>query len=89
MRSRYSPPLAPVLRDLALASDIDMLTDFAPPSQLDACASVHQLDAEDAALGQALRAMAWDAYLAAGRPLGPGEDAMWAWWTYGQGTTVQ
>ena len=77
------------MRDLALASDSDMLTDLAAAPPLDARASVRQLDAEDPALAQALRAMAWDAYLEAGRPLGAGENALWAWWTFGQGTTVQ
>ena len=43
----------------------------------------------DPAFADALRAMMWDAYVGAGRPLGPDEDAMWSWWSYGQATTTQ
>ena len=43
----------------------------------------------DPAYADALREMMWDAYVRAGRPLGPTEDAMWVWWSYGQATTVQ
>lgn len=50
---------------------------------------VLQVAGGDAAFADALRAMMWDAYTGAGRPLGPDEDAMWAWWSYGQGTTAQ
>ena len=43
----------------------------------------------DPHVADALRAVMWDAYVQAGRPLGPGEDAMWLWWSYGLATTVQ
>ena len=43
----------------------------------------------DPAVADALRAMMWDAYVGAGHPFGPDEDAMWTWWSYGQGTTAQ
>ena len=43
----------------------------------------------DPALADALRQMMWHAYCEAGRPLGPDEDGMWAWWAFGQQTTVQ
>ena len=43
----------------------------------------------DAMLADALRQMMWDDYCRAGRPLGPTEEAMWTWWTYGQLTTAQ
>ena len=66
-----------------------MPTDLPPLLDLDIGASVRQLADQDPALGSALRVMAWDAYAQAGRPLGPGENAMWAWWAYGQSTTVQ
>lgn len=36
----------------------------------------------DPALADALRQMLWDDYCRAGRPLGPDEDGMWAWWTF-------
>ena len=77
------------MRDPGFASAFDMLTDLAPPLPLDVRASAGQIEDDDPALAQALRAMAWDAYLQAGRPLGAGEDAMWAWWAFGQGTTTQ
>lgn len=43
----------------------------------------------DEAYAAALRGMMWDAYVQAGRPFGPKEDAMFAWWSYGQATTAQ
>ncbi|MDT7858230.1 hypothetical protein RQM47_16395 [Rubrivirga sp. S365] len=43
----------------------------------------------DPAFAAALRGMMWDAYVRAGRPLGPSEDDMFTWWSYGRATTVQ
>ena len=43
----------------------------------------------DPAFADALRKMMWDAYVEAGCPLGPTEEALFAWWSFGLATTVQ
>lgn len=50
---------------------------------------VLQVAGGDTGRADALRAMMWDTYCTAGRPLGTGEAAMWTWWAYGQGSTAQ
>lgn len=66
-----------------------MIVPLAPTLPADVREVLSDLTDQDDAFAGALRSMLWDVYLEAGRPLGPDEDAMIAWWAYGQGTTVQ
>ncbi len=50
---------------------------------------LHQIEDENPMFADAMRRMLWDAYAKAGRPLGPDEAGMYAWWAFGQATTVQ
>ncbi|GAB5537735.1 MAG: hypothetical protein Rubg2KO_39840 [Rubricoccaceae bacterium] len=50
---------------------------------------LHQLDDENPLFADAMRMMLWDTYVEAGQPFGANEDGMYAWWAFGQGTTVQ
>lgn len=58
------------------------------PSPTDLRLSLLRAADGDAHLAEALRQMMWDDYCRAGQPFGPDEEAMWAWWAYGQQTTA-
>ncbi|MEM1117979.1 MAG: hypothetical protein AAF845_07265 [Bacteroidota bacterium] len=66
-----------------------MLVDVLSPDTADLTDRLAAIADDTPAFGEALRAMLWEVYTEAGRPLGPDEEAMLAWWGFGQGTTVQ
>ena len=66
-----------------------MLVDTLSPAPADLGDRLDAIAEETPAFANALEVMLWDAYVEAGRPLGPEEDAMLTWWAFGQGTTVQ
>lgn len=66
-----------------------MPTEFSVQPLPDLRLRVVQAADGDPALADAIRRMMWDAYCAAGRPFGPDEEGMWAWWSYGPQSTDQ
>ena len=66
-----------------------MPSDFLAALPSDIEHHLHQLDDEDPMFADAMRMMLWETYSQAGLPLGPDEANMYAWWAFGQGTTVQ